>query len=120
MRIFVHGQALPGLVIEIVVKQALLRSVLPNGNVILLVVLHDEHCAVLRNNEIILQARGDADGIDEAVQYFMELTQVTNTLDPEADAQASGDGITRVNDSAAAAPSIGAVAPGSAIPGRSG
>ncbi len=68
------------MVIDSSVKQALLRSVLPDGTVILLVVLHDDRCAVLRNNEIVHEARGDADGIDGAVQRFMAMTQVSDVL----------------------------------------
>ena len=62
--------------IELVVKQALLRSALPDGTVVLLVVLHDDHCAILRNDELVHEAGGDADGIDDAVQRFMAMTQV--------------------------------------------
>jgi hypothetical protein len=74
------GAVVAGLVIDIVVKQPLLRSVLPDGTVVLLVVLHDDRCAILRNNEMIHQASGDADGIDGAVQRFMTMTQVSDVL----------------------------------------
>ena len=69
-----------GLAIEFRVKQALLRSALPDGTVVLLVVLHDDHCAILRNDELVHEAGGDADGIDDAVQRFMAMTQVTDVL----------------------------------------
>jgi hypothetical protein len=77
------------LVIDIVVKQPLLRSVLPDGTVVLLVVLHDDRCAILRNNEMIHEAGGDADGIDGAVQRFMTMTQVTDVLGREEGEAAS-------------------------------
>jgi len=69
-----------GVVIEVRVKQALLRSVLPDGTVVLLVVLHDDRCAILRNSKTIHEAAGDADGIDGAVQRFMAMTQVSDVL----------------------------------------
>ena len=47
---------------------------------VLLVVLHDDRCAILRNNEAIYQAAGDTDGIDGAVQRFMAMTQVSDVL----------------------------------------
>jgi len=71
------------LAIEKRVKQALLRSAMPDGSVILLVVLHDDRCAILRNNDMIHEAAGDADGIDGAVQRFMVMTQVTDVLGAE-------------------------------------
>jgi len=86
-----------GLVIDVPVKQALLRSVLPDGTAVLLVVLHDDRCAILRNNEMVHQANGDADGIDGAVQRFMAMTQVTDVLgsddvdDSAVEAQADDD-----------------------------
>ena len=55
---------------------------LPDGTVVLLVVLHDERCAILRNEQTVLVARGDADGIDGAVQQFMTMTQISDVLDP--------------------------------------
>ena len=73
-----------GLVIDVAVKQALLRSVLPDGTVVLLVVLHDERCAILRDKDVVLMAQGDAEGIDGAVQQFMQMTQVSDVLDPAA------------------------------------
>ena len=69
-----------GVVIEVPVKQALLRSVLPDGTVVLLVVLHDDRCAILRNSKTIHEAAGDADGIDDAVQRFMAMTQVSDAF----------------------------------------
>ena len=54
---------------------------------VLLVVLHDDRCAILRNNEMIHEAGGDAEGIDEAVHRFMTMTQVSDVLGgEEADA----------------------------------
>jgi hypothetical protein len=105
------------------VKQALLRSVLPDGTVVLLVVLHDDRCAILRNNVIIHEAGGDAEGIDGAVHRFMTMTQVSDVLGgddaaaprgadgkPKADGNPAGETssaatraeLTRVIDSAAA------------------
>ena len=52
---------------------------------VLLVVLHDDRCAILRNNEMIHEAGGDADGIDGAVQRFMAMTQVTDVLGGDLD-----------------------------------
>ena len=69
-----------GLAIEYRVKQALLRSVLADGTVVLLVVLSDDRCAILRNNELVHEATGDAEGIDGAVHRFMTMTQVTDVL----------------------------------------
>jgi hypothetical protein len=74
-----------------VVKQPLLRSVLPDGSVVLLVVLHDDRCAILRDNEMIHQAGGDADGIDGAVQRFMAMTQVTDVLGEDDEGDDGGD-----------------------------
>jgi len=74
-------------VIEVLVKQPLLRSVLPDGTVVLLVVLHDDRCAILRNNVPIYQAGGDADGIDGAVQRFMAMTQVSDVLGGEDESE---------------------------------
>ena len=92
-----------GLAIEFRVKQALLRSALPDGTVVLLVVLHDDHCAILRNDELVHEAGGDADGIDDAVQRFMAMTQVTDVLgggdEPAASTAAteSPAGLTRMD-----------------------
>lgn len=59
---------------------------------LLLVVLHDERCAIVRNNEVVLVAHGDAEGIDGAVQQFMTMTQVSDVLDPAARGRAgAGD-----------------------------
>jgi hypothetical protein len=79
------------LVIDVRVKQPLLRSVLPDGTVVLLVVLHDDRCAILRNNETIHEAAGDADGIDGAVHRFMAMTQVSDVLGGGGDAGDAGD-----------------------------
>ena len=72
------------------VKQALLRSVLPDGTVVLLVVLHDDRCAIVRNADVIHEAAGDADGIDGAVQRFMAMTQTSDVVGG-ADVAASRD-----------------------------
>ena len=50
---------------------------------VLLVVLHDDRCAILRNNEMIHEAGGDAEGIDGAVHRFMTMTQVSDVLGGE-------------------------------------
>jgi len=60
---------------------------MPDGTVILLVVLHDDRCAILRNNDVIHEAAGDADGIDGAVQRFMIMTQVTDVLGGDEDVE---------------------------------
>jgi hypothetical protein len=103
------------LVIDSSVKQALLRSVLPDGTVVLLVVLHDDRCAVLRNNEIVHEARGDADGIDGAVQRFMAMTQVSDVLGGDGDGDDNDNDNDNDNDDRAeatsAAPADGASRP---------
>ena len=99
-----------GSVIETQVKQALLRSVLPDGTVMLLVVLHDDRCAILRNNEVVHQSGGDAEGIDFAVHQFMVMTQVTDVLgsDAETPPQATaGAAVARPEMSRAAEPTPG-------------
>ena len=106
-----------GLVIEAVVKQPLLRSVLPDGSVVLLVVLHDDRCAILRNDEIIHEASGDADGIDGAVQRFMAMTQVSDVLgddrDPVAERHAE---MTRMEPSPTASPGASPATPPASAP----
>jgi hypothetical protein len=69
--------------------------------VILLVVLHDDRCAILRNHEVIHVARGDAEGIDDAVHRFMTLTQASH---PSGGEEAVAGGMTRATEGAAAAP----------------
>ena len=73
------------------VKQALLRSILPDGSEVLLVVLHDDRCAVLRDNQVIHEAAGDADGIDGAVHRFMVLTKDDARSNGEHAAKAQAD-----------------------------
>ena len=94
----------------------------------LLVVLHDDRCAILRNNEMIHQAGGDADGIDGAVQRFMAMTQVTDVLgdddggDAGRGARADRSELRRDVDPVAPQPARGAVpdvTPPAAAPGTS-
>jgi hypothetical protein len=101
--------------------------------VVLLVVLHDDRCAILRNNEMIHQAGGDADGIDGAVQRFMAMTQVTDVLSSDDDdgddggdagrsARADRSELRRDVDPVAPQPARGAVpdvTPPAAAPGTS-
>jgi hypothetical protein len=110
-----------GVVIDVRVKQALLRSVLPDGTVVLLVVLHDDRCAILRNSQAVHEAAGDADGIDGAVQLFMAMTQVRDVL---GGADARGAMSRSVDDpvaqsAAAAAAARDADAPSAPSPGTS-
>ena len=65
-----------GTSIELSVKQALLRSILADGTVVELVVLHDERCAILRDKKVEHLVEGDEAGIDDAVQRFTAMTQV--------------------------------------------
>ena len=64
--------------IELVVKQALLRTVMPDGVVYQLVVLADNRCAILRDRACVHVASGDEPGIDEAVQRFTALTRANS------------------------------------------
>jgi hypothetical protein len=59
-------------------------------------VLHDDRCAILRNNETIHEAAGDADGIDGAVHRFMAMTQASDVLGGDAarDADVGGASVT--------------------------
>ena len=68
--------------IETGVRQALLKASLLDGTSLLLVVLEDGRCAILRDGEMVHTAGGDADGIDHAVQLFLRLSRVPQ---PQAD-----------------------------------
>jgi hypothetical protein len=61
--------------ISVSVKQALLRSVMPDGTVFQLVVLPDNRCAILRDGVAAFESPGDEAGIDDAVQRFTALTR---------------------------------------------
>jgi hypothetical protein len=62
--------------IETGIRQALLRAALSDGTNLLLVVLEDGRCAILRDGTPVHTADGDADGIDDAVQLFLRLSRV--------------------------------------------
>ena len=66
--------------IETGVRQALLNASLLDGTNLLLVVLEDGRCAILRDGEMVHTAGGDADGIDHAVQLFLSLSKVPQPL----------------------------------------
>ena len=108
------------MVIDVLVKQALLRSVLPDGTVVMLVVLHDDRCAIVRNHETVHEAAGDADGIDGAVQRFMAMTQVSDVLgDGARDADNGGASAMRseiTRDAAASTSPPTSLTPPAAVP----
>ena len=87
----------------------------------MLVVLHDDRCAIVRNSETIHEAAGDADGIDGAVQRFMAMTQGGDTFAAGASGALDGarpdmtpsvDPIAGVAAAAAAAAAPSATSPG--------
>jgi hypothetical protein len=71
-------RAATGLHINLEVKQALLRAALPDGKILLLVILTDERTAILRDEETVYTGAADAEGMDTAVHMFTKLSR----LDP--------------------------------------
>ena len=68
-------------------KQALLRSVTPDGTVYQLVVLQDNRCAILRDDVCAFESSGDEAGIDDAVQRFTALTRALLTQPAEGSSE---------------------------------